>query len=43
MSLMAITVDNQAEVRYLDALATALRLDDTTRAQIHRQMGVNQG
>lgn len=42
-SLMAITVDNHAEVKYLDALASALRLDDTTRAQIHRQMGVNQG
>lgn len=40
-SLMAITVDNQAEVKYLDVLATALGLDDDTRTQIHRQMGVS--
>lgn len=42
MSLMAITVDNQAEVQYLNALATALGLSDDTRNQIHVQMGVNQ-
>lgn len=41
MSLMAITVDNQAEVQYLDALAKALGLTDETRASIHHQMGIN--
>ncbi|MEM8556045.1 MAG: DUF533 domain-containing protein [Pseudomonadota bacterium] len=42
MSLMAITVDNMAEVQYLDALAAALGLTDETREQIHTQMGINQ-
>lgn len=42
MSLMAITVDNRAEVQYLDALASALGLTQETRDQIHLQMGVNQ-
>lgn len=43
MSLMAITVDNMAEVQYLDTLAAALGLTDEMRAQVHRQMGINQG
>ncbi len=40
MSLTAITVDNHAEVKYLDTLAAALGLDQAMRDRIHTQMGV---
>ncbi|MBE3638624.1 DUF533 domain-containing protein [Mangrovicoccus algicola] len=40
VSLMAITVDSKAEIRYLDTLAAALQLDPATREAIHARMGV---
>ncbi|MCU9848785.1 tellurite resistance TerB family protein [Defluviimonas sp. WL0024] len=42
-SLMAIRVDNPAEHIYLSQLAQALRLDPTTRARLHREMGLAEG
>ena len=41
MSLMAIRVDSQPEVSYLDGLAGALGLSDATRAAVHKSMGVS--
>lgn len=40
MSLMAIDFDNEAEARYLHALAQALKLDQTQINQIHQEVGV---
>lgn len=40
MSLMAIDFDNEAEARYLHALAQALELDQTQINQIHQEVGV---
>ncbi len=40
MSIMAIDVDSQAEVRYLRDLASALGLDAATVASIHERLGV---
>lgn len=40
MSLMAIDFDNEAEARYLHALAQALGLDQTQVNEIHGQVGV---
>lgn len=40
MSLMAIDFDNEAEARYLNSLATALKLDQQQVNQIHQQVGV---
>lgn len=40
MSAMAIRVDTQSEVSYLDGLATALGLSDEDRKRIHASMGL---
>lgn len=40
VSLMAINVDNQAEINYLRDLAGALGLDDQQIAQVHEELGV---
>lgn len=40
MSIMAIDIDSEAERRYLNDLASALRLDDATVAAIHERLGV---
>jgi uncharacterized membrane protein YebE (DUF533 family) len=40
MSIMAIDIDSQAEVRYLRDLASALGLDTATVASIHQRLGV---
>ena len=40
MSLMAIDFDNEAEARYLNALALALKLDQGQVNAIHTQVGV---
>lgn len=40
MSLMAIDFDNEAEARYLNALAQALGLDQAQVNEIHGQVGV---
>ena len=39
-SLMAIRLDTQPEAQYLDALAKAMDLDETTVNALHMQMGV---
>ncbi|KMK67312.1 tellurite resistance TerB family protein [Puniceibacterium sp. IMCC21224] len=39
-SLMTIRVDTQAEAEYLDALATAMGLDETAVNMLHMQMGL---
>ena len=39
-SLSAITVDHAAEAAYLKQLASALGIDETTRARMHAMMGV---
>lgn len=39
MSLMAVRVDTEKEVDYLDGLASALGLSDATRARVHEAMG----
>lgn len=40
MSLLAIDLDHDDEIRYLDRLAAALRLDRPAIAEIHSQAGV---
>ncbi|WP_347140046.1 DUF533 domain-containing protein [Paracoccus sp. SSK6] len=40
MSLLAIDLDHEDEVRYLERLAQALRLDRTAIQEIHGQVGV---
>lgn len=40
MSLMAIDFDSEAEARYLNSLATALKLDQQQVNQIHQHIGV---
>jgi uncharacterized membrane protein YebE (DUF533 family) len=40
MSVMAIRVDTNSEVSYLNTLAAALGLSDETRAQVHKAMGI---
>jgi len=40
MSLLAIDFDNEAEARYLNDLATAMKLDRPTVNQIHEKAGV---
>lgn len=40
MSLMAIDFDNEAEARYLHALAQALKLDQAQVNEIHEKVGV---
>ena len=40
MSVMAITLDNQTEAQYLNALATALGLDHAQVNDVHTKLGV---
>ncbi len=40
VSLLAIDLDHRDEHNYLDDLAAALELNDTTRHEIHRELGV---
>lgn len=40
-ALIAITTDTEAERRFLDELATQLRLDAGVRRDIHQQLGVD--